>query len=78
MSEDNVKSSSQHESEKCSNITGVVDRNYLPIHELYQVPTAFSTGGWASTTQGETQVGQRHEDVDRKWQYYHIIFVKWI
>ena len=20
----------------------------------------------------ESQVGQRHEDVDRKWEYYHI------
>ena len=53
--------------------------------------TTFSEGGWAGISQDnflplgwkgpwslkadEPQVGQRHEDVERKWEYYHLIFL---
>ena len=55
------------------------------------MPTAFSEGGWAGKGQGisctldgklplkayEPQVGQWHEEVERKREYYHnIIFIK--
>ena len=53
----------------------------------YQEPMAYPEGGWAGIGQGNvlslgwetileggwTTVDQRHEDVERKREYYHII-----
>ena len=66
---------------------GVNRMNFGIRFSLYQVPMAFSEGGWAGRVRDsffsldgklslkvdETQIGQRHEEVERKREYYHII-----
>ena len=40
--------------------------------------TSYPWDGKLSLKADEPQVGQLHEDVERKWEYYHIIiFPEW-